>query len=1724
MDQLSTMMDRKLISNEQLSEKEALDFEIERAEKFWLKFHEEATLHINTIEKQREELHRSLLSVKETKKKVLTARLLRNRKNGDLSEEVDPAIDAHVRQSWMKRLKNALGAPEVNRREINVKYSEIRGVCQEFLDTATSDAMLLIAEYYREKYTQTLHVVKEMDVDGRGEIMGRGKKGKYYLYQMHDIEYTVCDDYNGVFDGSEEISMKAGGKERLGALEYLKTHIHGLNVALTATIDYAGFRVVASSTVPTKHITFNDEGEIRKISEERVHGLTPDGNYFTNKNKRADNLLMQVSNKLNLTSSFVKGLRDPLGVETSASSEIQVYKGTDNEFYASNFWKAFPSECPEFTPHLWRSPRDQTVFWRQFRPEFCRQYDHGDLSPNALLWCTHRTQDSDKQDDEAREATKYLVDDLIPQLAENFAGRDFVLPIADGFGLNVTEELHCRGVNIRHLGLLRSLFWRDLPGHVDMFFGEKRLKTEEDLGREVFDGDHVEVFDVKTDFVVKETEKRKIKPTSIPLSEPIMERSLPRLTARVGRLKNQNNSEDMRAVLLGEMMARTVKNLIRNKLRSYARKSGTVSRQMMKGMVTEYLNVITGSHPESQTKMEIVLYESIRHRFGPKSVFPSEKSHMANMIHPVLIYIVKRILTMVGTQLNPMCFTHFMENPLAFNFCDIDFIEVHPVVRHNMPQMIMAEAMLTSAKADELAENSFKTMVMNDEPVLYYEMNERKGSRACTNRGSLGKDFDGMFSRGLELWCPGPILPDPFSRSAYFTPENGGFLDIKFHEQLVQKSFHDHWTMEVFVYLTGGPDTNRIIWECGRHSLTVAKDGDLTFIFYDGLCSIALKLTPCLNDEWMHLMFTYDGQVLSTYSNGALVSSVEVEPLMHEQREVHDGEVREKKLKLTAKEDKDKEKVKEKTKAQADKYFMSKSGVAFLKSETQDIMETIEFQNLGIGDDMENEKEAIKARRAAALKQAKANYIGELYVKNVKDIKDRFAQSRQELEDRNEKRNEEGRIKMQRPLRIGAAHTDGNSSQPDHCFYGRISNLAIYSRCLNHDRVRLHYLFSKTDSLHDAQRMYGMASLKYEEALRVAPNDTFILEGFARSMVEYLKNETKSTFNEGVSKGKLKVMEIIERFESIGVPEGIAAILKALPMEAQYGDLIVKGFPAIKRLDRYFFSRHSTMNREDLVHVPHGFALDYPGNPSDYIAVAAQIYSEVIRDSNLTFAYGETDLGWLSDIESPELVVAVVRQAREDRNLKIVRVGDLFKSVGRSILNVTDHDVAIITTYASLSIGFDFGGCHLLTNASLTSLGRSSKIRVINMENCPLIDDSGIQYLLDVAETLESVNFGGAVHLTDEGLSPLFQACQRLTYVNLNKCVHVTFELIHVLALNNRKLSALNISGCHITDAGMSLICSAVSDKTMSHLDISFCRDISDYGAGSIAESMKNLKFINMCGLSRVSDKGARAVVAKCWYLEHINLEDVFLLSDDALNYDRDYDGRPLADEHMLTHIQSLNMRDCVNLTDAGIRGLSERCRTLEELILRGCDKLTDRSLELMANPFEYNFPLLDSIRVLDISFSTGFTTEAVLEALSHCGVIEDLRVSGLYSVDDAFLQMMCLKANTIQKLSLAKCGQITDAGLCSLADYLWVEKLDITGCRKVTDEGIELIAVICNGIIDLNVNGCSKVTARSINAIRRNCINLQVLDIRGCNLIKEQSILDLKKGMQHLDLKTEFD
>ena len=425
----------------------------------------------------------------------------------------------------------------------------------------------------------------------------------------------------------------------------------------------------------------------------------------------------------------------------------------------------------------------------------------------------------------------------------------------------------------------------------------------------------------------------------------------------------------------------------------------------------------------------------------------------------------------------------------------------------------------------------------------------------------------------------------------------------------------------------------------------------------------------------------------------------------------------------------------------------------------------------------------------------------------------------------------------------------------------------------------------------------------------------------------------------------------------------------------------------------------------------------------------------------------------------------------------------------------------------------------MLTNQTLICLSRNSAIRVLGLENCPLLDNNGIRYLVDIAEKLEVVNFAGIYQLTDLGVAPLFKACHSLVVVTLSNCPHLTHEAMHLLALNNRRLTTLHASATQISDAGLSLICSAFSKKSMTSLDVSLCRDITDHAIISIGQSAPGIKFLNLAGLSRITDEGARALCANLWYLESLNLEDVFLLDDLAFSYERNYDGRPAAEENMLKFLVTLNLRDCVNVTEKGIRGLSERCRKIETLILRGCDKVTDTAILHLTNPFDQNFPMADALRVLDLAFCSAITAQGILRVLPFCGVLEELRLSGCTSVDDAFIKQMCLKCPTITRLVLDKCVFLTDVTMCYLADYLWLETLDIAGCHRITDDGIEVLSVACNGILKILARRVNKLTGKAINSISRNCRGIQVLDIRECPLVSAKSIADLLINWPYITL-----
>jgi hypothetical protein len=206
--------------------------------------------------------------------------------------------------------------------------------------------------------------------------------------------------------------------------------------------------------------------------------------------------------------------------------------------------------------------------------------------------------------------------------------------------------------------------------------------------------------------------------------------------------------------------------------------------------------------------------------------------------------------------------------------------------------------------------------------------------------------------------------------------------------------------------------------------------------------------------------------------------------------------------------------------------------------------------------------------------------------------------------------------------------------------------------------------------------MYGVASLKYEEALQFI-SDFIVLKGYAQSLCGYLKMERTSTSAAALSQGKEKVLYVVNDLRQRHNTEGIAEILKSLPQRGEYADIVCAAFSAIMSVDALFFTRGRNMSRSDLVHYPKIFFLDDDTNPQEYLNTAAAIYQEVVRDSQLEYIYGEVHLRWISALHSAELVIAIVQHAVEDSNLNVVVAGKLFKQNIRDEVNITDHDVEV---------------------------------------------------------------------------------------------------------------------------------------------------------------------------------------------------------------------------------------------------------------------------------------------------------------------------------------------------------------------------------------------------------------------------------------------------------------
>jgi hypothetical protein len=157
--------------------------------------------------------------------------------------------------------------------------------------------------------------------------------------------------------------------------------------------------------------------------------------------------------------------------------------------------------------------------------------------------------------------------------------------------------------------------------------------------------------------------------------------------------------------------------------------------------------------------------------------------------------------------------------------------------------------------------------------------------------------------------------------------------------------------------------------------------------------------------------------------------------------------------------------------------------------------------------------------------------------------------------------------------------------------------------------------------------------------------------------------------------------------------------------------------------------------------------------------------------------------------------------------------------------------------------------------------------------------------LADISPLLRVLSLEGLSLLTDAGVHRIAERTKSLQVFNVNRCPQVSQDSLLAVLRRNRAITTFHVSCTRVNDDGLTLFSTAFSPNALTSLDVSFCPEIADFGLVSLAETCANLKYLNLCGLSRVTDKGVAAVCHKLWNLTYLNMEDIFLASDEAFWY-----------------------------------------------------------------------------------------------------------------------------------------------------------------------------------------------------------------------------------------------
>ncbi|KAH1491091.1 hypothetical protein LV164_003971 [Aspergillus fumigatus] len=286
--------------------------------------------------------------------------------------------------------------------------------------------------------------------------------------------------------------------------------------------------------------------------------------------------------------------------------------------------------------------------------------------------------------------------------------------------------------------------------------------------------------------------------------------------------------------------------------------------------------------------------------------------------------------------------------------------------------------------------------------------------------------------------------------------------------------------------------------------------------------------------------------------------------------------------------------------------------------------------------------------------------------------------------------------------------------------------------------------------------------------------------------------------------------------------------------------------------------------------------------------------------------------------------------------------------------------------------------------------------------------DSLVKLMTSGGPFVRDLNLRGCIQLREKWATEgerITDLCRNIVNFSLEGC-RIDKTSIHCFLLRNPRLQYINVSGLStVTNSAMKII--AQKCPHLEILNISWCTGVNTTGLRKVIQACPRLKDLRASEISGFHDEEFTLELFRRNTLERLIISRTDL-TDDSLKVlmhgiDPEIDvltDRPIVPPRRLKH---LDVHQCPELTDVGVKSLAHNVPELEGLQLSQCPQLSDDSVIDVIR----TTPLLTHLELEDLEQLTNNT----LVELAKCPCaerLEHLNISYCESIGDVgMLQVM---------------------------------------------------------------------------------------------------------------------